>query len=330
MKTELNAPEWDQFLSQYPNAHILQTSTWGELKSVFGWDATRLVVGTSGVQILFRRIPLGYHIAYIAKGPVGDDWEAILPAIDSLCRSRRSIFLKVEPDIWEKGSDSDKEQTPPGFYMSSHSIQPPRTLVVDLRGDEGAILGRMKQKTRYNVRLALKRGIIVRPTADIQLFYDIVRVTSERDQFGVHSLAYYQKCYDIFHPRGECELFIAEYDGQPLAGLMVFAHGGRAWYFYGASSNQFRELMPTYLLQWEAMRWAKNQGCEEYDLWGVPDADIDDLEENFTSRSDGLWGVYRFKRGFGGKLQRAMGPWDRVYMPTIYKLYTMWMDRTEV
>jgi lipid II:glycine glycyltransferase (peptidoglycan interpeptide bridge formation enzyme) len=185
----------------------------------------------------------------------------------------------------------------------------------------------MKQKTRYNVRLGLKRGIIVRPTTEVEVFYDLVRVTSERDQFGVHSLAYYQRCFDLFSPRGECELLIAEYEGQPLAGLMVFRRGRRAWYFYGASSNEYRELMPSYLLQWEAMRWAKNQGCEEYDLWGVPDADADSLEANFTSRSDGLWGVYRFKRGFGGVLQRAVGPWDRVYKPTLYRLYSMWMDR---
>jgi lipid II:glycine glycyltransferase (peptidoglycan interpeptide bridge formation enzyme) len=186
----------------------------------------------------------------------------------------------------------------------------------------------MKQKTRYNVRLGLKRGVIVRPTAEIDAFYDLVRVTSERDQFGVHSLAYYQKCYDVFHPRGECELFLAEYEGQPLAGLMVFARGRRAWYFYGASSNEHRELMPTYLLQWDAMRWAKKHGCEEYDLWGVPDVDMDTLEANFTTRSDGLWGVYRFKRGFGGVLKRTSGPWDRVYKPALYKLYTMWMDRS--
>ena len=93
-----------------------------------------------------------------------------------------------------------------------------------------------------------------------------------------------------------CDLLVAEYDGRLLAGLMVFARGSRAWYFYGASNDEERNRMPAYLLQWEAMRWAKSRGCSEYDLWGVPDAEEDALEEGFSTRSDGLWGVYRFKR----------------------------------
>jgi lipid II:glycine glycyltransferase (peptidoglycan interpeptide bridge formation enzyme) len=106
---------------------------------------------------------------------------------------------------------------------------------------------------------------------------------------------------------------------------MVFAHGPRAWYLYGASSDEYREAMPTYLLQWEAMRWAMRCGCREYDLWGVPDAGENELEAGFTTRSDGLWGVYRFKRGFGGELRRSPGPWDRVYRPELYWLYGLWV-----
>jgi lipid II:glycine glycyltransferase (peptidoglycan interpeptide bridge formation enzyme) len=89
----------------------------------------------------------------------------------------------------------------------------------------------------------------------------------------VHSLEYYQTAYDLFHPRGECELLLAEYETQPLAAVMIFTKANRCWYFYGASDNKYRELMPTYLLQWEAMRWARSMGCDVYDLWGVPDYD---------------------------------------------------------
>ena len=121
---------------------------------------------------------------------------------------------------------------------------------------------------------------------------------------------------------------LAEYDKTPLAALMVFAREKRAWYFYGASSNEHRDYMPTYILQWEAMRWARAQGCTQYDLWGVPDADEETLEANFVGRNDGLWGVYRFKRGFGGRLVRAAGPWDRVYNPLLYRFYKLWMRRT--
>jgi lipid II:glycine glycyltransferase (peptidoglycan interpeptide bridge formation enzyme) len=185
----------------------------------------------------------------------------------------------------------------------------------------------MKQKTRYNIRLAAKKGVRVQPSPDLDIFYSLMEVTGERDAFGVHSRDYYRRAYELFHPLGECELLLAEFEGQPLAALMVFAYGSRAWYFYGASSSQHRELMPTYLLQWEAMRWARARGCDEYDLWGVPDEDEATLEANFESRSDGLWGVYRFKRGFGGQLCRGQGPWDRVYLPSLYGLYRAWLSR---
>jgi lipid II:glycine glycyltransferase (peptidoglycan interpeptide bridge formation enzyme) len=145
--------------------------------------------------------------------------------------------------------------------------------------------------------------------------------TGERDEFGIHSLAYYQRAFTSFEPLGACVLLIAEYQAQPLAGLMAFAHGDTAWYFYGASTDEERNRMPTYLLQWEAIRWAKSKGCQVYDLWGVPDYPETELEESFLNRSDGLWGIYRFKRGFGGQIHRAIGTWDRIYQPLIYKLY---------
>jgi len=104
---------------------------------------------------------------------------------------------------------------------------------------------------------------------------------------------------------------------------MVFASGKRAWYFYGASTNEERNRMPTYLLQWKAMLWAKKQGCTEYDLWGVPDEELETLESEFNNQSKGLWGVYRFKRGFGGELKRADNPYDRVYKPLIYMAYKL-------
>jgi lipid II:glycine glycyltransferase (peptidoglycan interpeptide bridge formation enzyme) len=343
---ELTVAEWEQFLSHFTDSHLLQTGAWGELKSAFGWEAVRLVDGqdaSTGAQVLFRRLWLGFSLAYLPKGPVGaipdacrpEHWQALWPVIDAVCRQRRAVLLKVEPDVWEPSQIVENElvtpvyppKPPPGFRLSRHSIQPSRTLVVDLRGDEDQVLNRMKQKTRYNIRLALKKGVVVRTSADLDTFQRLMHVTGGRDGFGVHSLNYYRRAYELFYPRGECELLLAEYEGNPLAGLMLFAHGRRAWYFYGASADEHRETMPTYLLQWEAMRWARQLGCIEYDLWGVPDADEAILEANFTTRSSGLWGVYRFKRGFGGLLRRAGSPWDRVYQPTLYALYRWWANR---
>jgi lipid II:glycine glycyltransferase (peptidoglycan interpeptide bridge formation enzyme) len=278
--------------------------------------------------VLFRRLPLGFSIAYIPKGPVGQGWDALWPEVDAACRRRRAIFIKVEPDCWDFEPQANPDRVAPsGFQASQQAIQPPRTLVVSLLGKEADLMERMKQKTRYNIRLALKKGVVVGLFNDVELFYKLMQATGERDRFGVHNQAYFENVYDLFHPRGECEMLLAEFEGEPLAALMVFARGRRAWYFYGASADVHRERMPSYLLQWEAMRWARARGCSEYDLWGVPDSPEDVLEANFTARSDGLWGVYRFKRGFGGELRRSAGPWDRVFLPGIYRLYSMLVKR---
>lgn len=326
---EVTRAEWDQFITRYPNSHILQTSAWGDLKADFGWRVTRLVGRDCGTQVLFRKLPLGLSMAYIPKGPVGDDsqWENMWHEVDSLCHKNQAILIIVEPDLWLTNDQPWDQAIPPGFEAGLQSIQPPRSLVVDLNGDEQSLLARMKQKTRYNIRLAQRRGVVVHPGSDLTQFYRLIVDTGERDQFGVHSLEYYQRAYDLFHPQGKCEIFQADFEGAPVASLMVFAHGSRAWYFYGASSDQHREHMPTYLLQWEAMRWARDSGCMEYDLWGVPDESEATLEREFVERRDGLWGVYRFKRGFGGELRRASGPWQRVYKLPLYKIYRWWIKR---
>ena len=325
--SEVSGKEWDFFLSHYPDSHILQTAAWGDLKAKFGWSVSRVVVGKSGAQILFRKLPLGQTLAYIGKGPVGLSNEALWGTIDALCKEKRAIFLKVEPDNWGvEGSTPQGGEIPVGFQLSEHAIQPMRTIVVDISRPEEAILASMKQKTRYNIRLALKRGIVIRQSSDIEKFYEILQITSQRDQFGVHTKEYYQSVFDLFEPKGGCRLFEAVFDNHVIASLLVCMHGPRAWYLYGASSEKYREYMPTYLLQWETMRWARKMGCETYDLWGVPDHGEAYLEANFTRRSDGLWGVYRFKRGFGGELRRATGPWDRVYAPALYRLYRGWVN----
>ena len=154
-------------------------------------------------------------------------------------------------------------------------------------------------------------------------------LTGGRDGFGVHALEYYRRAYDLFHPKRMVEMFVAEYEDKPLAALFVAKNGNRAYYLYGASTDVERSRMPAYLLQWEAIRWAKRHGSEEYDLWGVPDEDEATLEANFEQRNDGLWGVYRFKRGFGGQLKRAPQAIDHVYKPFLYWAYLRFMANRE-
>ncbi len=303
-------------------AHLLQMEAWGRLKSAHGWSYEIAASDTARALVLFRPLPLGFSLAYIPMGPTGD-WFGLLPELDALCRKHRAIALKVEPDVADSPAASLRLEQH-GFLRSPQTIQPPRTLLIDLDTSEEEILARMAQKTRYNIRLAGRKGVVVRPSQDIGMFTRMIRETGERNEFGVHSPDYYHQAYDLFHPSGHCELLAAGYEGQPLAALMVFKAGKRAWYLYGASSNEHRNRMPTYLLQWEAIRWARNHGCDTYDLWGIPDEEPDVLEDQFTNRDDGLWGVYRFKRGFGGRHYRAVGAWDRPYHPA-YRLYQLLM-----
>ncbi|MFT3893351.1 MAG: peptidoglycan bridge formation glycyltransferase FemA/FemB family protein [Anaerolineales bacterium] len=233
--------------------------------------------------------------------------------------------MKLEPDAWT----SEFIIHHSSFIISKHNIQPPRTIIIDIRGKEEEILARMKQKTRYNIRLAEKKGVTVRAWNDVESFHKMMLVTGGRDGFGVHSLEYYKRAYELLQPKGLGEILVAEYEGKPLAALFVARNGNRAYYLYGASTDEERNRMPTYLLQWEAMKWAKARGGEEYDLWGVPDEDETTLEANFETRHDGLWGVYRFKRGFGGELKRAAQALDRVYNPLLYWAYLKFIGNRE-
>ncbi len=321
---QISSTQWKDFLQLHPEAHLLQTIEWGDLKSHFGWKAVRIINGQSGAQILFRQLPGGFSIAYIPKGPLGYDLE-LFEEIDQVCRSNKSIFLKVEPNEWEPWKSEGIFHSP--GWQAARPIQPRRTVMVNLDGAEEEILSRMKQKTRYNIRLAEKKDVVVKTTSNVEEFHSLALQTAERDAFGVHSLNYYQRVYDLFHPAGECELFTAYYNEQPLASIFAIRHGKFAYYMYGASSDVERNRMPTYLIQWEAMKWAKSKGCLWYDLWGIPDMDDEALEQSFLKRHshDGLWGVYRFKRGFGGDTWRSTGAWDRVYNQPLYWFYQQYL-----
>jgi len=325
---------WDEFVVAHPAAHILQTSAWGALKAQFGWEDERVALADgdriiAGAQILYRRLPFGLgRLAYVPKGPLVDWTEAehvcaLLAALDQAARAGGAIALTLEPDLPDETQHHERMTALSFRPAPFSSVQPRRTIIVDISGDEDAILAAMRQKTRYNVRLAARKGVTVREgtEADLPAFHALNAATARRDRFGVHDPAYYEAAYRLFVPRGWARLLLAEVEREPVAALMVFALGRRAWYFYGASGDAHREKMAPYLLQWEAMRWAKSRGCTEYDLWGVPDEDEATLEAQFEHRQDGLWGVYRFKRGFGGRLVRSAGAWDRIYRPGLYRIY---------
>jgi len=172
----------------------------------------------------------------------------------------------------------------------------------------------MKQRTRYKVRLAEKKGVTVRhgTSTDFENLYAMYAETSERDQFIIREKAYYLNVWNRFYDTGMLTPLIAETEGQAIAALMLFTYAQRSWYIYGMSTDRHREKMPNYLLQWEAIKTAKQAGSRIYDLWGAPD---------IYDESDRMWGVYQFKQGFGGFEVNTPGAWDLPLHKTGYHLF---------
>jgi len=340
----LTPAQWDEFITCSPSGHLLQSWTWGEFKARFGWQPLRIAVVNdqriqAAAQILFRPLLTSrLTTAYIPKGPILDpstpptaSATALLSALHRACQRAHAISLKIEPD-WEDSTDRRNWLESLGFIPSKQTVQPRRTVVIDLTHSEEAILAQMKPKTRYNIRLAKRKGVSIRlgTAKDLATFYELLKITSQRAGFGIHTPAYYTQVWQLFATQDSVALLLAQYKDKPLAALMVFSLGKKAWYMYGASSNEERQRMPNHLLQWEAMRWAKAKGCETYDLWGIPDIDESEIGSiNMAEKkgilSTGLGGLYRFKRGFGGKEIRYVGAYDYVYnKPLYYLLTTAW------
>jgi len=321
--SENEAPRWDDFVARHAQGHLLQAWTWGEFKARWGWRAQRVAIEQdaailAGAQVLFRRVPFG-AIAYVPKGPVCAPRQdaalaPLLAALHAAARAQGAIFLRVEPE-WEDASEAARLLERYGWRAGA-AVQPRRTLHIDLTRAPDDILAQMKPKWRYNIHLAERKGVIVREgnVRDLDAFYRLSEITARRDRFAIHSRDYYEAAWQLFARRGMATLLVAEVEGQPIAALMAFAFGGKAWYLYGASSDEQRNLMPNHLLQWRAMLWAKTQGCRLYDLWGIPD-----VEPSTTSLPEGL---HRFKAGFGGRVVRYVGAYDYVYRPVLYWLGT--------
>lgn len=325
-----SAQQWDEFIRNQPRAHALQLSAWGDLKSAFGWSSDRITISNTdrdiiaGAQLLFRPLPMKLGtLAYLPFGGFVTEesqWTELWIAIDTCAKKNRAAFIKWEPGFYI--TDPMPDFTRFGFQTSPQTIQPPRTVMIDITSDDEAIMKRMNQGTRRKIRKSLKGDVhyYEATRADVDKFTQMMETTGTRNEFGVHSAEYYQMVYDLFVPQ-DAALIMAEHEGDSLAGLFVFQSGKVAQYIYGASSNIKRNMMATYGIQWQAIQWAKKCGCTHYDMWGVPDEDTDTLEEQFQDRSDGLWGVYGFKRGWGGEVIRSAGAWDKVYNPLVYTAY---------
>lgn len=327
--------QWDAFVSASPGGHLLQSWGWGELKASAGWSPVRFALWdteqqhiAAAAQVLRRttaHIPLSLgHLAYIPKGPVLDwsnpDKSSIVLAFFSqlhlYLREQGALALQVEPaqEFGCQASDEFARCMDMMHFKPIRAIQPRRTIMLDVTPGEDILLANMKEKWRYNIRLAERKGVRVRvaeTVTDVHNWYRLLQTTSIRDGFGIHTLNYYLRAWQIFVPRNQARLFLADYNGQLLAGIFVGLMAKQAVYLYGASSNEQRQRMPNHLLQWEAIRWAKQEGATSYDFWGIPDTDCQD---------EAMVGVYRFKSGWGGRIVRFPGNYEYLYHPLVMKL----------
>ncbi len=325
-------------MRELPAAHILQTWDWGEFKrQTVGWQPTRLAFERDGIPVALASIGMRgigpFKALYVSKGPVLDYGNEqllleTLKALESRARDMGAVWLKIDPDIvLATGIPGDEQEKTSelggrirarlkerGWRYSDAQVQFRNTIKIDLSQSDDALLSAMSGNTRRKIRAAEKKGVTVRAAGadDLAILYELYRITAARDRFLIRDYDYYKRAWQAFMGAGLAHALIAEYAGEPIAHVILFHFGATCWYFYGASSNEERQRMPNYLLQWEAIKWAKAHGYAIYDMWGAPDV---------FDESDGMWGVYQFKRGFRGQVTRHIGAWDYAPRSWLYEAY---------
>jgi len=324
--------DWNESILGQPSYHLFQTEEWTELKSAYGWKPVKLSLANgfephTTAVVLERSIALAAHLVnakvlYVPRGPLVD-WnnitqsEIVLGELERISKERKAIFIKIDPEVLiGKGIPGGEYDYPDatgeavtrllksrGWIYSKEQIQFKNSVWLNLKVTEEDLLSRMKQKTRYNIRLAEKKGVKIRrgEKNDLDSLFQLYAQTSLRDGFTIRGKQYYLDVWNKFMDAGMAVPLIAEYEGILLAGIFLFWLGKKAWYLYGMSSDQYRDFMPNYALQWTAIQQARKLGCEVYDLWGAPDT--------FNGK-DRMSGVFRFKQGLGGEVIRMIGAWD--------------------
>ncbi len=313
------------------SGELFQSGYWAAFKERFGWRAHPLLLefpeNAQRLLVLTRRLAPGLGLAYVPWAPAAEPdigREELLAGIGSAVAARlpaETAFVRFDLPWHREGAGVLPQPLAnlARLRRSGVEVQPTSTVVLDLRPEEAVILAGMKSKTRYNIRLAARRGVRVLEAEGKRLpdWYALYRETSRRDRITVHSLAYYRTLFDLARVYGagapSLRLLLAEVEGELAAGIIVAMHGSRATYLYGASSERHRSAMPNHALQWRAIELAREHGCESYDLFGIPPRPDPDHP---------MAGLYQFKTGFGGKILNRFGCYDAVLRPLAYAAYS--------
>jgi lipid II:glycine glycyltransferase (peptidoglycan interpeptide bridge formation enzyme) len=337
--SESDRSRFNAFVAEFESGDLLQSYEWGDLKSKSGWKPIRVFAESEGriiaaASILKRNIPrTGRSILYASRGPVFDTTNSDLvreftSGLESIARKHRAILLKIDPPVPVEDAVSVANLQAVGFKPIAASgfggTQPKCVMQLDLDKSEDDLLRSFKEKWRYNIRLAERKGVKIREKCsreDLPIFYELLRETCERDGFLVRGLGYFEDMWDALAPAGYMNLAIAFLNDKPLSAVLIYRFGNRCWYTYGASSNQDRNVMPNHLIQWRMIRVALADGCKWYDFRGVSPK---------TGEGDAhLEGLNRFKDGFNPRFVEYIGEFDLVLSPFWYWAWSIARPRLQ-
>lgn len=320
---------FNHYVGQHPLGDVLQTTFWGRLKAGSDWSYFPLGVLEEGAVkgvalILVKKLPFFPRtLAYSPRGPLYSSPQALKVLIEAgkeLAQKKGALVWKMDPPI-EKGDATWIELArqmglrPMETGLDFEGVQPRFVMTLDLSPSLDSVLKNMKSKTRYNIRYAERKGVRVFALKDrryLGVFYTLLQETAERDNFTIRPFSYYEDLWDQLVQNRHAQVFLAYHGETPLAGAICFHLGKKAWYVYGASSNESRNLQAAHLIQWEMIKWAKSLGCRTYDFRGVSG----DLNPDHP-----LYGLFRFKEGFGAQLMEYVGEYD---LPIQRGGYALW------
>lgn len=323
---------WNDFLLSHPRGHLLQSYEWGELNKYLGGTIYRLGALDNGHLLGSMMLALspvaGRHLPftwlYSSRGPtITSPASPALPALIDyaqkiLARKEHAVALRLEPNIADDDPALENWSAvyrALGFQTNPYAVHGRRSWVLDIRPGAEELLAKFKMTWRQNVRTAERKGVIIREAAnerDFDMYYQLLKLTSERDAFFIHSKDYHQEILRQFAEKGDAVLFLAEHEGEAIAAKMLIRFGDWCWDMFGATSNQKRNLKAAYLLQYHCFQWAQAQGCSFFDFRTIPEI-LEPGEE--------MWGVYEYKKGFGGFSRLNIPSQDYVYRPLIYNAW---------
>ena len=322
--------QWDELVTSNPDGgHFLQTRSWGEFKRMHGWKPRYLVHKANGKTIAL--LALQRHLSglgtiwYVPKGPGVSGTEQLAGLVGPIRDSAAAFCVKIEPEL-EDGMSTSDALAGLGLVKARHDVQVNRaTIVVDLRDDEERLLASFKPKTRYNIRLASRRGVEVGPVPldddAVDVMYELMSATRDRAGFTLRTRDYFAGYWRLLEANSQGQLFFARWQGRVLAGAFAAFLGRKAWYKDGGSLKEHSDVMAPHLLQWEVMRWLRSRGIESYDLVAVP-------RRVELAPAHPLWGLYRFKSGFSDHVVEYAGTWDLPVNSTRYSLWSAVVERS--